>query len=189
MTSKESFPASPCNVCGVYNKPQYQEEYNGDIKYFYRCQCNNVYKRSHNSMLAFRRICSKVAKEYWMSLKHKENGSEDVYSSTEKILKSILDELGIKYCHNFVIPTLRDGKIRRYVADFYLPDFNVDIEGDSYIFHNLWGVKEKDKLRDEALFKVHGIKVIRYTDKELTKPEEVKRDIVSQLGIVFKEEG
>jgi len=180
---KLKFPASPCNKCGTYNKPIKKQTVNNDIKYHYTCKCGFQYKRSHNSMISFRKLCSRKAKEYWASVKHKENNTEDVYSSTEKIMKDILDQLGIKYIHNYLLLTPREGKIRRYRIDFYLPDYKIGIECDGSVWHNLWGVKEKDQLRDQAIFNEFGIKIYRYSDIDLRRKNNVKEKIMKILAV------
>lgn len=62
--------------------------------------------------------------------------------------------------------------IKRYIVDFYLPDYNAVIEIDGEQHQDKYA-KRKDLLRDSWFWR-YGFKVVRFTNKEAISPELVK---------------
>jgi len=96
----------------------------------------------------------------------------------EKRIGKLLRNLNIVF--EFQYPILE------YVADFYLPDFNIVIECDGIYWHNSKIAKKKDRIRD-ARMKGLGINVLRLSEIEINKDikgceEKIKRLVSNHKG-------
>ncbi|MFA4873575.1 MAG: endonuclease domain-containing protein [Patescibacteria group bacterium] len=70
------------------------------------------------------------------------------------------EQLGVKFRRQFVI--------ENFILDFYAPitKLGIEVDGESH-FENLEN-QNKDKLRDEILFR-QGIKVLRFLNTDITR--------------------
>ena len=75
----------------------------------------------------------------------------------------------------------RQKPLDHFIVDFYCAKLHLAIEIDGEI-HNFQ--KARDKERDNILKQKYGLKIIRYTNKEiLDNPEKIIRDLVKKLQI------
>jgi very-short-patch-repair endonuclease len=65
----------------------------------------------------------------------------------ERLFKKFLDDLQIKYNHNYPIWGIEHS----YPADFFLPDYNIVIEVDGKKWHNFPTYTDKDLIREIEL--------------------------------------
>jgi len=72
---------------------------------------------------------------------------------------------------------LRQYAINRYIADFYCSKVKVVVEVDGRI-HDSEDKKEYDKIREEII-KMHGIRIIRFTNDEIMNDLE---DVLKRLS-------
>ena len=79
-------------------------------------------------------------------------------TSIERITRTALDALGITYQAQY--------PIGRFCADFYLPEWNVDLECDGEYWHGREDVREKDARRDATLVGA-GFSVVRLTEADI----------------------
>jgi very-short-patch-repair endonuclease len=94
-------------------------------------------------------------------------------SSLEKKMKVLLEELGQEFIHQFPIK-INQFPIKQYFADFLLSKYKLVIEVDGSYWHNK--SKDKDVIRQKDI-ENEGFMVIRFDEKDLKKPEEVKNEI------------
>jgi very-short-patch-repair endonuclease len=66
-----------------------------------------------------------------------------------------------------------------YIMDFYFPAVNLCVEIDGGI-HELEKVKEHDCNRDQYLSRVHGLRILRITNKQVLKEPETVVKILSE---------
>jgi len=199
---------SPCK-CGCVNKPvtflPIQRATCTDIRYYYKCsQCTNEYIRSRNSMLSFRRICSRVSKRY---AKGKLSTTEEMFNSKYLIPNNWImatcdicllnnscnntPDIKSHICYAFVTSkrnvwihnypaslTDENNKIHHYRIDCYIPILSIGLELDGGVWHSLWGIEEKDRYRDKLLKNI-GIQIYRITDKEVING--IKQEVLELL--------
>ncbi len=77
-------------------------------------------------------------------------------TSIEITVAAVLDVLTVPYQSQL--------QIGRYVADFYVPSYNLIIEADGDYWHGTEQAKAKDKIRDEYFFD-HGYRILRLSGK------------------------
>jgi very-short-patch-repair endonuclease len=67
--------------------------------------------------------------------------------------------LGVKFRRQF--------SIENYILDFYSPAARlaIEIDGESHFHTKI--AKVKDEIRDQNLIRVHGIRVLRFTNNEV----------------------
>jgi very-short-patch-repair endonuclease len=82
-----------------------------------------------------------------------------------------LEELGLLY--EFQKP------IKRYIADFFLPDYNLIIEADGDYWHNRPGAKVYDALKD-LIYRGLGIKVVRLTEALINGDTDVCLELIRE---------
>jgi len=172
---------APCSKDGNYFRAWNHLTEDGDVKLVFNCPSHGEFRRSLNSMIAFRKLCSKVSKSY----------ARGEYSSTEKRIKSILEGIGYReaktevlepgiWQHNYQVMCRVNGTWRRYRIDFYF-DGKKGIEGDGTVWHKLWGVPRKDLVRDRALKKQYGIDILRL--KSYMRDDEMELVIKNFLEV------
>lgn len=98
------------------------------------------------------------AKEYRLSLRRKPTHPE---KEIRKFLKA--HEIKIKFQHIIFIKD-SDLIVRFYIADFYIPKYNLIIEIDG-LYHFDKDQQEKDKMRTSAL-KRAGYNIIRFNNNQ-----------------------
>ena len=156
---------APCPRCGAYHAPYLIDKIHKandpeDFRLFFTCcegpyeSWHGVYVRSLNSMIAFRKLCSKVSRAY----------AKGEFSSTEKALRASLRRLGWwkGWLHNYPVKCVIGGKKRTYRIDLFHPKAMVGLEGDGTVWHKLWGVQSKDAVRDNAINEQYGIRIVRF---------------------------
>jgi very-short-patch-repair endonuclease len=89
----------------------------------------------------------------------------------EKEMKRCLDELGVRYEFQYSVWCIK----HRYVADFYLPLYNVILEVDGKEVHNYPDGLEMDNIRTQELEQV-GYRVLRFWEGEFNS-QSVWREI------------
>jgi very-short-patch-repair endonuclease len=77
---------------------------------------------------------------------------------TEEKVMGFLKELGLEYIFQHPVDS--------YVADFFIPEFNLIIEADGDYWHNLPATKENDRLKDMA-YKEHRYILLRLTENNI----------------------
>ncbi len=83
-------------------------------------------------------------------------------------------------------PVKRQFVIENYIVDFYIPSKKVVIEIDGSQ-HGREADREADRLRDAKLGE-YGIRVIRYTNREINKNMNgVTTHLLKNLGVTFDE--
>lgn len=95
------------------------------------------------------------------SVKHLEKMQKNMQGAgtePEKIMRSILKELKIKYSRQKIIGT--------FIVDFYVPDSNLVIECDGDYWHKTEKGIERDKRKNEFLLS-HDYKLLRFWESEL----------------------
>jgi very-short-patch-repair endonuclease len=100
-----------------------------------------------------------------------QSGKMSVNTKPEMKMKEILEKAGIHF--------ERQKRIGRYLADFFISEYNLIIECDGDYWHNRPGAQERDKLRD-AEIKAMGYDVIRFWEHEIMKDE---LDVIGCLAI------
>lgn len=152
--------SSPCSKCGEYNSPIGVRKNGDDYRFLYFCrECNEKYTRSLNSMISFRKLCSRA------SIKH----AKGLFSSTERRIIKALRKQGVpddEWKHNVKRKCVYNGRARYYEIDIFFPRIKVGLEGDGSVWHELWGVPDKDLLRDKLLWEQHGIEILRTSSKD-----------------------
>jgi len=102
----------------------------------------------------FRRYCSKVMENYEKAGK---------WSSTEKIVKSIFDDMGFilgrDYWHNFKLQN--EYQTGYYSLDFFFPRERIVIECDPRIWHSKMGNREEADKRRDAWLRALGYRTYR----------------------------
>ncbi len=92
-------------------------------------------------------------------------------SSIEKIIAKELTKRNIYFIQQV-------NMLDRYRVDFLVND-DIIIEADGMYWHNLPGIQEKDKIRDEIL-KLHGFIVFRFWE------DEIKKDVSTCINMITK---
>jgi very-short-patch-repair endonuclease len=67
-----------------------------------------------------------------------------------------------------------------YVLDFYFPAINLGVEIDGGI-HNRKEVKEHDEKRTDYLHRVHGVRIVRFTNSQVFKESEHVYEVLAEL--------
>ena len=122
---------------------------------------------------AFRELGIKprTPKENWKRIVWcmRQRGNSEHYSCLERVAKEVLDELGLRYCHNYLIG--------RASIDFYFPEKARGLEIDSVWHTSQWRAYDRaraDRKRDRYLRERYGIKIAR-TRLDDTKDRRVQR--------------
>lgn len=115
--------------------------------------------------------------------------SPDGYYKSEVVMKSVLDELGIRHksgkrhhtitFKNVELLNSKGTAVGRFaLLDFYLPDYNICIECDGTSHR---GRVEKDQYRDRILFEKLGIKTYRFRGGILFDKDKLKLQLLDIL--------
>jgi very-short-patch-repair endonuclease/DNA-binding XRE family transcriptional regulator len=109
------------------------------------------------------------------------NSKNKYNTKAERELIKLFKKLEINYCHTYYIKrkeTKSNGRVqipRYYIADFYLPDYNLIIECDGEYWHR---DKKKDLERTEKILQLGYKDVIRFSNKDIFNN---KRNILEKL--------
>lgn len=177
-----------CIQCG--NETTWNES-NGKYNRF----CNNPKCKQEYTKIAKQRMIDKYGKEHLLNdpnmqrkmLKNKgisgtykfsnKSGQVDYVGSYEKDFLYIMDTvLGFSAKdimgpspHNYIY--MYEGKAHVYIPDFYIPNYNLEIEikTDENMHHKIQKVdKVKEKLKDEVMNKNPSINYFKILDKDYT---------------------
>jgi len=121
---------------------------------------------------------SEIKKQFLKDNSHKHPvyicSQKGIFSSLEKKMKSYLDEMNIKYKHNY--PQLG------YFIDFAILDKKIAIECDGEYWHSLPGAKEYDEVRQKFL-ESEGWNFIRFSGTEINNDFEfVKGSLIEKIN-------
>ena len=127
-------------------------------------ECADAHKRDY-----VERICQQCEKKFLLPRWELNKGKGTFCSrecffkfngetSIEKIMRQALEVAGIDY--------KQEVKIGPYYLDFLLPDMGIVIECDGVYWHNVPGVREKDRRKDKFL-ESRGYKVYRFEEDEI----------------------
>jgi len=157
----------PCPKCGKEYVPQITLK----SKAMMICPEHGLFERDIKRSLSFRKFCSKLGS--------KPNRSPFYYTSPERRIKKLLDELKIVYFHNVGIEV--NG--RKYWLDFYIPPYTI-LSINPGIWHKLWNREESDRIKYLTL-KEKGFPVVIADDKILKmKDEELKEWLKETLTVL-----
>lgn len=174
--------------CIQCHKPTTWNEANGKYNRF----CNNPKCKQEYTRIAKQRMIDKYGKEHLLNdpnmqrkmLKNKgisgtykfsnKSGSVDYVGTYEKDFLYVMDHvMGFSAKdimgpspHNYIY--MYEGKARVYIPDFYIPNYNLEIEikTDENMHHKIQKVdKVKEKLKDEAMNKNPTINYYKIVDK------------------------
>jgi len=94
------------------------------------------------------------------------------FTHAEGIMSNILYHLGLRYLFQY---QFKRGHFKIYVADFYIPRYNLVVEVDGG-YHS--DRKDYDQKRSSFLESTYSVKVIRFTNSEiLNNPDSVKTEL------------
>ena len=174
--------------CIQCHKPTTWNEANGKYNRF----CNNPKCKQEYTRIAKQRMIDKYGKEHLLNdpnmqrkmLKNKgisgtykfsnKSGSVDYVGTYEKDFLYVMDHvMGFSAKdimgpspHNYIY--MYEGKAHVYIPDFYIPNYNLEIEikTDENMHHKIQKVdKVKEKLKDEAMNKNPTINYYKIVDK------------------------
>lgn len=109
-------------------------------------------------------------------------------SASQKLLYSLLGELGVKFEPEYRIKLEQkiEGSKSYYVADAAVLDAKLDIEIDGWWHYNSPEVMNSDKIRDQSL-ELNGWNVLRISDRYLyNHAEEVKALIFERITPIIR---
>jgi deoxyadenosine/deoxycytidine kinase len=181
-----------CGHCVQCGHETTWNESNGKYNRF----CNNPKCKQEYTKMAKQRMIDKYGKEHLLNdpnmqrkmLKNKgisgtykfsnKSGQVDYVGSYEKDFLYIMDHiLGFSAKdimgpspHNYIY--MYEGKAHVYIPDFYIPNYNLEIEikTDENMHHKIQKVdKVKEKLKDEVMNKNPSINYFKILDKDYTE--------------------
>lgn len=181
-----------CGHCVQCGHETTWNEANGKYNRF----CNNPKCKQEYTKIAKQRMIDKYGKEHLLNdpnmqrkmLKNKgisgtykfsnKSGQVDYVGSYEKDFLYIMDHiLGFSAKdimgpspHNYIY--MYEGKAHVYIPDFYIPNYNLEIEikTDENMHHKIQKVdKVKEKLKDEVMNKNPSINYFKILDKDYTE--------------------
>ena len=181
-----------CGHCVQCGHETTWNESNGKYNRF----CNNPKCKQEYTKMAKQRMIDKYGKEHLLNdpnmqrkmLKNKgisgtykfsnKSGQVDYVGSYEKDFLYIMDHiLGFSAKdimgpspHNYIY--MYEGKAHVYIPDFYIPNYNLEIEikTDENMHHKIQKVdKVKEKLKDEVMSKNPSINYFKILDKDYTE--------------------
>ena len=117
------------------------------------------------------------------------NDNNGLLKFSRELRKSMTDEekkLWYVFLKRLPITVNRQKIIGRYIIDFYIASKSIAIEIDG-AQHRMPEKKEADEKRDRELLML-GIKVLRYTNKEINKSfNAVCEDILKNIGMTYRD--
>jgi deoxyadenosine/deoxycytidine kinase len=181
-----------CGHCIQCGHETTWNESNGKYNRF----CNNPKCKQEYTKIAKQRMIDKYGKEHLLNdpnmqrkmLKNKgisgtykfsnKSGQVDYVGSYEKDFLYIMDHmLGFSAKdimgpspHNYIY--MYEGKAHVYIPDFYIPNYNLEIEikTDENMHHKIQKVdKEKERLKDEVMNKNPNVNYFKILDKDYTE--------------------
>lgn len=181
-----------CGHCVQCGHETTWNESNGKYNRF----CNNPKCKQEYTRIAKQRMIDKYGKEHLLNdpnmqrkmLKNKgisgtykfsnKSGQVDYVGSYEKDFLYIMDHiLGFSAKdimgpspHNYIY--MYEGKAHVYIPDFYIPNYNLEIEikTDENMHHKIQKVdKVKEKLKDEVMTKNPSVNYFKILDKDYTE--------------------
>ena len=181
-----------CGYCVQCHKETTWNESNGKYNRF----CNNPKCKQEYTKMAKQRMVDKYGKEHLLNdpnmqrkmLKNKgisgtykfsnKSGQVDYVGSYEKDFLYIMDHImGFSAKdimgpspHNYIY--MYEGKAHVYIPDFYIPNYNLEIEikTDENMHHKIQKVdKVKEQLKDEVMTKNPSINYFKIMDKDYTE--------------------
>lgn len=154
------------------------------IRIFCSNKCSATYQKQLGNVAS---KLSLIVKEKVKNGTHIGWQSRKIRSYAEKFFETVLINNGIKYDSEYKISKKELGlnEIANYFLDFYLIDYNIDLEIDGKQ-HEYTERKIKDKIRDEALIK-NGYNVYRIKWKNPNNEENknyIKNEIDKLLSYI-----
>jgi len=165
----------PCPACGKYHLP-FMISKDG-YAYMLCTKCKSQYRTSTAVSANFRIFCQKVGSA--------PNRSASYYTSSEKEVKKLLEDLGLRegidFIHNCRVKNYDTGTY--YWIDFYLPHFRAYISMSPSIWHRMWGRHKSDVQKLKYLTKA-GLYPIIVNEKNY---KEVILTELTKLGYMKAE--
>lgn len=170
------------------------------IKKCENCNTEFIIEKQKNKRISKRKYCSDICKQNSITKKlsdavqtrikngtHKGWQSRKIRSYAEKFFETVLINNNIIFHTEFKINKRDLGfeNSSNYFLDFYLPDYNIDLEIDGKQ-HEQSDRKKSDEIRDKAITK-YGLKVYRIKWKNPHKNKEYITNEINNLLLFLKE--
>lgn len=150
-----------------------------------KIKCSNVIKRPRPKNYINKYIKENNKKLRELSIEYRDNLINRLTLS-EKVFEKFLIDNKLNYQKQYIIHIMEGKKISHfYIADFYLPYYNLIIEIDGG-YHNEVEQIEKDKIRDITIRKKLKCKIFRFKNNDVYDNYKIKSRFKKYLNLKLK---